>query len=214
MHSAGLEDLWDERARLVELLEVVEWLQPQPLATSVPPSSAGIYVLTFRKSKLRCYSKAVSTGWPVYVGSAMDLRQRVSDHRVKLGRIRNIDLASVTVSTVTAPSLASAVYAERLLIDTYKSAWNAPWMAGFGSRKLGANRSGQMRSPFARFHPLVGEISPGSDRELRLRLIGHLEETCRERRLHLERSETTCPASSRLRLVKTPMPDAPAAPSW
>ena len=178
MHREGLIDIWNERARTIEVLEITESVRPAKLDTVRPPALPGVYLLTLTASRLHCYRRAVSTAWPVYIGSANNLRQRTRDHRLKFRQLRNVDCGSVEVVWVPAPSLASALYAEELLIQTFRPVWNERWLSGAGSKLQGRNRSGQRRTAFDVLHPRHADLGgDGLNRrrlELKDSVVDHL----------------------------------------
>ena len=183
MHSGPIE-LWDERKHLIEVLNATEQSRPVDLDECRPPTSAGAYLLTCTHTRLQCYKRAVEMAWPVYAGSTINLRDRISAHRLKIRHLRNVDLGSVQVSWVVTSSPAGAVYAERLIIGAFRPAWNESWLSGFGSNRFGVNRTGTRRSAFDALHPSRRAVAARvSNSELKRRVEDHLEESASCRRL-------------------------------
>ncbi len=122
------------RAQVVENLEASPIL---PLTAGVGPSASGIYALYF-KGRLVYIGKA-SKGT---TKSKRTLRQRLSEHRIKIGKHQNITLDDVQCRYLTFASDWWVLAAEFALIARYKPGWNK---SGFGSKTPGSGRPGTSR---------------------------------------------------------------------
>lgn len=99
---------------------------------------------------------------------------------LKARQLRNVDCGSVEMVWVPTPSLASALYAEELLIRAMRPVWCERWLSGFGSKLQGKNRANQRRSAFDVLHPRQPRSSSdglNSQRlELKAAVVDHLAE--------------------------------------
>ena len=120
--------------------QVVEKMESSPmlrLMEGVGPRASGIYALYFR-------------GDLVYVGkastsrtkSARTLRQRLSEHRTKISKRRNITLDEMYCRYLTFVSDWWVFAAEFALMAHYHPEWND---SGFGSKTPGVGRPGTHR---------------------------------------------------------------------
>ena len=122
------------RAQVVAQLESSPLL---PLQEGVGPAESGIYALYFK-------------GQLVYIGKASKgttkskrtLRQRLSEHRLKIGKHQNITLGDVQCRYLTFASDWWVLAAEFALIAHYNPDWNE---SGFGSKTPGSGRPGTSR---------------------------------------------------------------------
>jgi len=78
--------------------------------------------------------------YPVYAGSAHDLRQRMRRHAGTLDGAEGIDLAQVLAVTIPTRTSAGALFGEAVALDAWRPLWNQPRLTGFGSRYPGRNR--------------------------------------------------------------------------
>lgn len=120
--------------------QVVEKLESSPaleLTEGVGPQASGIYALYFRHELV--YIGKASKGT---TKSKRTLRSRLSEHRIKIGKRRNITLGDVTVRYLTFSSEWWVFAAEFALMAHYRPEWND---SGFGSKTPGAGRPGTHR---------------------------------------------------------------------
>lgn len=141
-----------------EVLSVTAGLLRTPLAEIEPPKEPGVY-LQFLAAGGRSgarrpsgqtlrgvFGTAVATGvLPCYVGVAtVDLAERIGRYRQSLAGITAIDEYSLCFAVLRTPSAASALFAERVLIDAYDPPLNG---TGWGSKVPGGGRPGRRSSP-------------------------------------------------------------------
>jgi len=98
-------------------------------------------------------------GYPIYVGSALDLAERARRHQRKAEAL--LEPGALLFVGLATASLAGGVYAERILIDQFRPVWNQPWLAGWGSKRQGRTRTASQKpSPWAALHhPSVEGLS-------------------------------------------------------
>lgn len=137
-----------DRGIRVQVVEKLEESPPLPLVKGVGPQASGIYALYFR-------------GQLVYVGKASrgttrskrTLRARLSEHRLKIAKRRNITLDEMQCRYLTFVSEWWVFAAEFALMAHYDPDWND---SGFGSKTPGRGRPGTHRvSPWDRSFPPI-----------------------------------------------------------
>lgn len=117
--------------------QVIARLEASPLldlTKGVGPLASGIYALYYR-------------GGLVYIGkastaltkSSRTLRARLSEHRLKIARRRNVTLDDMKCRYLTFTSDWWVIAAELAIITHYSPEWN---FSGFGSKTPGAGRPG------------------------------------------------------------------------
>lgn len=111
-----------------QLVSVLDASPDHPLTAPEAPQQLGIYVL-FRK------------GLPVYVGQAVKLRGRLSDHRKKIENRQGISAGEVTCRFLTIRTMWEVARAEAALIQRYKPEWNG--IPGFSMHIPGIGRPGK-----------------------------------------------------------------------
>lgn len=145
--------LFDESDDALRILDAVIQLPRQPLLESRVTTQAGIYLL-FYDGPLAVYTRIADGSYPVYVGAAVNLAERLTRHRRNLRRVDNLDGGDhLHVLTMATESCAGALYAESLIGHLLAPVWNQPFLSGFGSRAQGANRTGQAPPPWDVLHP-------------------------------------------------------------
>ena len=110
-----------------QLVSVLDASPEHPLTAPEAPQQPGIYVL-FRK------------GLPVYVGQAVKLRGRLSDHCKKIENRQGISAREVTCRFLTIQTMWEVARAEAALIQRYKPEWNG--IPGFSMHVPGRGRPG------------------------------------------------------------------------
>lgn len=149
--SVGMEP-WDEAELARRLLEVVHTRERRPLE-EVPEPGPGAYALFGSPWRPGLADGTI----PIYIGSCRSLAERHARHR------RSLEEAGLTSSlrllTLPTSSTASAAFAERLLIELYRPAWNVH-VRGFGNRTPGARRSGRISSWDAAFPGRCWAVAP------------------------------------------------------
>jgi hypothetical protein len=94
-------------------------------------------------------SIAEDGGYPIYGGSAIQLRDRFSRHIRRLTPVKSLppdDLLAVPLPTQTWDG---AIYVERLILSAFDLLLNQSWLAGFGSREQGRSREKHQKvAPF------------------------------------------------------------------
>lgn len=145
---------WDERDISVCLLDAALHVRRTCLTDSRDePRDPGVYMV-FYSGRLSWYREVGDGHYPVYVGSAQDLGERLRRHQRNSRPVRNLHAGSdLWVSSIPLESHAGAVYAEELLIKQLNPVWNQRMAAGFGSRFQGRSRTGQRPPPWSLLHP-------------------------------------------------------------
>ncbi len=174
--------LFDTDADRFASLDEALFQHRYPLTDHRAPREAGTY-LVFYDGPLRIYAPVAGAVFPVYVGAAYELAERVARHRRNTRAIESLagggDLYVLTVPT---GDFAGAIYAEELLRRLLLPVWNEPFLGGFGSRAQGATRTRQSPPPWSLLHPgrAVGLGDLGvTRREVETRACRHLEATAR-----------------------------------
>lgn len=191
--------MWpDETELLADLLDAVEFTPEQPLESArFEDDWPAVYVWTYHGHRgtgrlLAAYHRHLTlTGWPIYVGSAKNMRTRRGRHLRNLAEVRDISADEIDIVAVRLPSHAASLYAEQLLIDAYEPVLNEV-LAGVGSSwAQGRNRVSQTPSKFALAHRRRGISDEHPARlvdELIDRAEAHLERTVRGvRRIRMRR---------------------------
>lgn len=155
---------WDELA--VELTVLDEALyRPRVCLPDVVnvTRSAGIYLLFYATDEpVPCLRPVADGTYPVYVGSATNLRDRLGRHRRYCQPVPRLsggaDLHALYVET---PSHGSSLYCEAL-VDRLRPVFNHV-LTGFGSKPQGAKRTTQRMNAFSVLFPgrVVGSGAPG-----------------------------------------------------
>lgn len=150
---------WNDSMMRQRLLSVTAALPRTPLAEIEPPKEPGVYLQFLATPDHRfddrrrlvpglraVFGTAVATGiLPCYAGVAtVDLSERIGRYRKSLAGITAIDEHSLYIAVLPMPSAASALFAERALIDAYDPVLNG---TGWGSKVPGGGRPGRRSSP-------------------------------------------------------------------
>lgn len=156
--SSGLPS---ERLVGLEALDVAVHTAACRLDLARPPDEPGIYLLhhsaqvaadapTWR----RAY--AALNSWPIYIGSAASLKERLCRHNRNLMRTTGLAPTDFSVTLVPTHSRGAATHGESMLQELLDPLWCQPWMAGFGSKDVGSKRHDQTVSAWATLHPRAG----------------------------------------------------------
>lgn len=200
----------DEPAHRVEVVDALIHAPVRRFGDLVG-TGPGVYALLFR-GDLGCYERlrrpcgsdrsiVDGGGYPIYVGSALRHEVRSKEHEKKLATATDLDPADFGVIQLATDSLASARYAEELLLDEVKPLWGMRFMSGFGSHRQGFGRiKFQRPSPWSRFHQLKTRNDDSDD--LAGMIAAHLEATVT--------SAAACenPRRSRLRVIESDRSDS------
>jgi hypothetical protein len=147
------EPMWtpgDERDFAVTMLEEIAEARRAPLTELCSETGPGVYLL-FYTGAHRAYRRLSDGHWPVYVGCAAGLRERLCRHKANLDRF-DLEVGDVWAAVVPTPSRGTAIHAEEVAMVEGRFIWNEIWFPGFGSRAQGANRVGQTPNPFSVLH--------------------------------------------------------------
>ncbi len=145
---AVIDEIAEPRA-LIALLAAAPIALSATAAASVP----GTYAVHYNGPH-PLYRALRGRSRPIYVGSAENLKSRLTTHTATLDSCRNLDRADFTVRTVPAASTIDAQVTEQLLQRSLRPPWNDPAVAGFGSRRQGQRReSAQLATPWDTLHP-------------------------------------------------------------
>ncbi len=100
---------------------------------------------------------------PLYAGAADDMRGRRARYAgpQSLGGARGLPTDRLWVAPVYARTRAGAVLAEAICMEVFACPWNAPDLAGAGSRQQGRLRRGQRVQPWGRIWPRPWDGMPG-----------------------------------------------------
>ena len=147
--------LFSRANTLSTVLDAALAIERVPLALMRPEERPGIYVLFARHETpaLRRYGNEIVAGtFPIYIGSAQMLPNRLNRHRKTLVSARGLDVDDFYVGVVYTDSLAMALAVEEILIKELRPPWNERTMSGFGSAPPGAGRLAQKVSGFDCLH--------------------------------------------------------------
>ncbi len=175
-------DLWDELDIETSVLDEARHRPRHPLiAGSAPHDRApGIYLL-FYVGSLRTYRQVSDGSYPVYIGAATNLAERITRHRRSTQPVRNLRSGrDLTVISVPLESHPAALYLEGLIHRRLQPCWNQPWLAGFGSRFQGNSRTRQIEPAWSVLHPgrrVARGPAASQPHELRSLLVQHLRAT-------------------------------------
>lgn len=122
------------RAQVIEALEASPMLT---LAPAVGPAKSGVYALYFRDQLVYVGKASKET-----TKSGRTLRDRLSEHRIKIAGRQNIKWSDLALRYLTFNSEWWVFAAEYALIVHYNPKWN---YSGFGSKTPGAGRPGTSR---------------------------------------------------------------------
>ena len=148
----------DERSVLCQVIDEVEQRPAVRLDLAEPEWGSAVYVLTVGSGVLTgglahlelLQNHHCRTGWPLYVGSAADVRARRRRYLSTLTTVRTLGAADLEIAILPTDSHEMALYFEQLLINVYEPLLNQPWMSGLGSsRNQGRARRQQRQSAFA-----------------------------------------------------------------
>ena len=88
-------------------------------------------------------------GYPMYAGSAIQLKARFRRHLCSLAPVRSLPVDDLLAVPLVTGSWDGATYAERILIRAFDPLLNKSFLAGFGSRAQGQGREKTQRmAPF------------------------------------------------------------------
>lgn len=182
--------LWNERSALVAVIDELLHRPRDPLTTGSSHTGPGLYAVFYRRHRRKEQGDKATPGtaaleqvaaatWPVYVGSAISVRERHNRHLTNAAHLVDIDADELWTLALPLPSHAAALYAEALVIDALQPVWNEYWCRGFGSRDQGSTRTGQAPSPFALLHriPARGPQAAAVQLELAECVRSHLAAT-------------------------------------
>jgi hypothetical protein len=117
-------------------------------------------------------------GKAVYAGKADKLRDRLGDHKFKLGGRRNIDMARMGFKCLLLEASWSTGANESLLIEHYRSKGQCEWnLNGFGINDPGKNRDGSIPNAFDTNFPINEdcEVNGVNDEETVGKLLAKLK---------------------------------------
>lgn len=168
--------LWDERSALIAILDELLHRPRDPLTTGSSRTGPGLYAVFYRCRRTgprrldstpgtAALEQVDAATWPVYVGSALSVRERFNRHLTNAAHLIDIEPGELWTLELPLRSHAASLYAEALVIDALQPVWNQYWCRGFGSRDQGPTRTGQAPSPFSRLH----RISPRGPRSEAIR---------------------------------------------
>ena len=155
-------DLWNSR---LHELAVLDEVLTRPLIrldrSGGEPRSPGCYLLFIKapagaegQIARNLYSPLHRGGFPVYVGCAVDLFTRLSDHRRRTSVVPSLHGGrDLWVCSVGLNRYEDAHYAESLLISLLRPVWNEKWASGFGSKDQGPSRRTQAPTAWDLLHP-------------------------------------------------------------
>lgn len=189
-HPVLATGMLDEQQDQIRVIETALKVRPVPL-TAVTERSPGAY-LHLHAGDIDCFARArrpggrTSTGsltedggYPLYIGSAMDLAERATRHVKGMIPVIDFDVRDFSVIVLPTGTYAGARYAEELLLAAYAPALNVA-VRGFGSKHQGSKRTTQKMCEFNILFPgrrgCTGAATVTAD-ELRERVIVHLERT-------------------------------------
>lgn len=184
MSDLATHPTWDELDIEISVLDEARHRPRHQLAAGGAPHdrAPGIYLI-FYTGQLRSYRAVGHGDYPVYIGAAANLAERIARHRRSTEPVRNLrrghDLSIISIPLTSHPA---ALYLEGLIGQRLRPCWNQPWLAGFGSRFQGNCRTQQIEPPWSILHP-GRRVSNGPPRhrppELRRMLAQHLRSTVR-----------------------------------
>jgi len=141
--------LGDFRAMNDAVLRSALDIERAPLSEMRPEDKPGVYVLFVNKEtpSLRRYGSVITSGsFPIYVGSAKMLPDRLSAHRKTIVSAKGLNVSDFSVGVIYTDSHAMALAVEAILIKELRLAWNERPLSGFGSKEPGAERIAAQRS--------------------------------------------------------------------
>jgi hypothetical protein len=172
---------WNELEIEATMLDSAVRLPRRRLSTATSTSRGpGVYFI-FYAGRLRCYDALADGTYPLYIGAARDLTERLGRHRRNTASVLSLaGGADLLVAEAPLGSDPAALYLEALFIGRLRPCWNEPWLGGFGSRYQGRSRASQIPPPWSVVHPgrRVGTGDPrhGAS-DLRRRVRAHLAAT-------------------------------------
>ena len=189
-HPVSASHMLDEQEDQISVVETALTSRPIPL-TAVTERSPGAY-LHLHAGDIDCFARArrpggrASTGsltedggYPLYIGSAMELAERARRHVKNMIPVIGFDVRDFSVIVLPTRTYAGARYAEELLLSAFAPALNVA-VRGYGSKNQGSKRVGQAVCEFNVLFPgrrgCTGAATVTAD-ELRTRVIVHLERT-------------------------------------
>lgn len=125
------------------------------LADIRPHQSPGCYVIFAKGStrSLNKYGETLCSGqFPIYIGKAKLLPDRLSRHRRAIVAAKGLEVGDFSVGVIYTETEAMAGAVEAMLIEAIRPPWNERALSGFGSRDPGATRSDQRPSGFDCLH--------------------------------------------------------------
>jgi len=171
-----LAEAWDLRTKVMLTIDALLHL-PLCRLGEVETRAPGLYAHYYR-GPLALYE--VAMGWPLYFGSAKDLRERSRRYVRQLLPVHEIDVDDIRVAVIPLPTYAAALCAERAAIDLMAPVWGQSWLAGYGSKHYGRNRTRQTPPPWCVVHPgrPVGDgVVPVDRATLERMIVDHLRAT-------------------------------------
>lgn len=152
MNTADLADLWDLAETDRRILSVADRAPRLALGQRLAITGPGAYLIGYRGPHPD-YQDESDVGRVLYVGSALNLARRLTEHRGSLRAVADLDVDDFTVVCLQATSHGQALYVEERLIVGLDPLWNRPEWAGFGSKHQGKLRAGgQEPSPWDQRH--------------------------------------------------------------
>jgi predicted GIY-YIG superfamily endonuclease len=172
---------WNELEIEATMLDSAVRLPRRRLSTATSTSRGpGIYFI-FYAGSVPCYNALADGSYPIYIGAARDLAERLGRHRSNTAPVASLaGGADLLVAEAPLGSDPAALYLEALFISRLRPCWNEPWLGGFGSRYQGRSRASQVPPPWSVVHPgrRVGTGVPRNGAEdLRRRVRAHLVAT-------------------------------------
>ena len=157
-------------------LNAARQIERVPLSDIRPQQKPGVYVLFFSKRtrSLSKYGGILGSGqFPVYIGKAKLLPDRLSRHRRAIVAAKGLAIEDFTVGVIYTDTLAMAGAAEEMLIEAIRPPWNEKALSGFGSRDPGSTRCEQRPSGFDCLHQRDWVQAPTTDEKASSSHQGH-----------------------------------------
>lgn len=150
---ADLADLWDGIEIDRRILVAAEEAPRLPLGDRLAIAGPGTYLIRYHGLHPD-YGDEARGCRPIYVGSALSLARRLTEHRASIRAVADLDVEDFSFACLRATSHGQALYVEERLIVLLGPRWNETAWAGFGSKHQGRLRAGgQEPSPWDQLHP-------------------------------------------------------------
>ena len=155
-------ELWNRGAHVAIALDAILAMDRRRL-TEVGhlPRTPGYYLVFYRRPDRSwstidptLYASVDRGTYPLYVGSAVNLRERIGEHRKNTEAVASFSGGEdLFTAAVPLHSHADALYAEQLLLGALRCVWNEKFCQGWGSSWQGATRATQAPTPWSVLHP-------------------------------------------------------------